>query len=242
MIKMRKPQIGRSHMEGFTSRPGLWQFVSGGLRPKMKWNRVCRERRQEHTEMRSEYDSEATEVASGNTNEGTNPQQKHIKHTVHMSGTLTIPKQKRLVQRKVISKTSNNDGMEYRESKASKNNHQRHRLNQRAGKHFILQKPFGCCKDCIPEMNILSTQLKRFQQERKMKQHRATPFKSHKCNDPNILLITTPSLFKRINHLEKEGMIKRNCSTLTKPVKEHGCIGPKTCVSAGKRYRRFHQM
>ncbi|XP_002737931.1 sequestosome-1-like [Saccoglossus kowalevskii] len=82
MIKIRKPQIGRSHMGGFSFRPGLWQLFAGGLRPRMaqEWNRMWRQRNQEQTEKCPEGDAPAEEGASENPTEGANPQEEYLKN------------------------------------------------------------------------------------------------------------------------------------------------------------------
>ncbi|XP_006819842.1 sequestosome-1-like [Saccoglossus kowalevskii] len=81
VIKIRKPQIGRSHMGGFSFRPGLWRLFSG-LRPGMahECGRMWRQRNQEQTEKCPEGDAPAEEGASENPTEGANPQEDYMKN------------------------------------------------------------------------------------------------------------------------------------------------------------------
>jgi len=49
MIKIRKPQIGRSHMGGFAFRPGLLRFMTGDFGPRMaqRWRRMWEQQQQQ---------------------------------------------------------------------------------------------------------------------------------------------------------------------------------------------------
>ncbi|XP_077984450.1 sequestosome-1-like [Glandiceps talaboti] len=52
MIKIRKPQIGRSHMGGFAFRPGLWRFMTGGFGPRMaqRWRTMWEQQQRQNGE------------------------------------------------------------------------------------------------------------------------------------------------------------------------------------------------
>ncbi|XP_070553772.1 sequestosome-1-like [Ptychodera flava] len=71
MIKIRKPQIGRSHMGGFTFRPGLWRFMTGDIGPRMaqRWCRMWERQQQKCQEQQKEGGETSGQSADGEAKE-----------------------------------------------------------------------------------------------------------------------------------------------------------------------------
>nr|XP_006820397.1 PREDICTED: uncharacterized protein LOC102806788 [Saccoglossus kowalevskii] len=257
MIKIRKPQIGRSHMKRF-SRPCIWRLLSGGFQHKVtpKCNNKWGQRQNILEETRPANDTPTEENVPENTTEGINPHPKCLKHVgdADILEPLANPKRKRLLQRKAVFKKPTDVRKNYGDSKTGENNHQRHRLNQPAGKCSTFQTSPRCCRDRSRSMINMSTQLKKFRQEQQIKRCRRRlslrPFRGHKWNNQRILLKTAPfsdaELYKKFHPSQKVTMPMRNSTTMTKPSKPHRSVDPNmksipTCASDGKQVKRLHQ-